>query len=927
MTPNLLMLHKNLLLANLQLLFWFIFHPVGWRTYLRGIDPQLSPDFALAQLRNQHWHHPALRHLLLINLIIQPVFIAMLLALLLLLLGKPLDIVVLGTIFSFMLSLVGGIIAAAIISPAFSMVATAVGSLPIGLTFGIASDLGADSYAARNLISVAVGILALSMAGNSLIKLTEVDKPLGIGWQVGSIVIALASSLLVLSLGFISGGRVVNAIDLSLNLSLDDYIAHGYLVGMMLAAGIYLGWYLKAWYWRFGLILVFGLIAMCSTVLVFNILENWRGNLMLYQTLAGLAGGTNNAMLFIILFAMPYLMTRQFAGIWAGVIAGMLGGVGAYIVFLFSDQNESIRWYALSIVVSCFLLGVTIHWWRPIMLYPFVAGWSLTLYHRHEQHPELGKALLQQHPAFWDDHQRLQLPGLDNQLILLYERDPQAAQTVMTALSFTNQSWAVHAAQLELDIRALQRCQNIQTIADAHQQLLSGHDVNDEISRYIRHFRKSSYDVAARLGLKSAYQKRVALKALANHLNGLAVGIAGNRNRQVQRLSPVAEKWEFLINRYVEQLQQVQEIDNPYKFGTALADKHILFKGRTRVSKRIERLLLDDGSPPLLLYGQRRTGKTSLLNNLVSRLPSHFLLLFVDCQGPVSTAPNYARFFSNLIWEIRTQAEHRYPDLELPPLDEARLLDDPFAGFDHWLNQLEQATAPAYLLLAFDEFEVLEEMFKQAQLDHKPILSTFRHIIQHRPRFRVLFCGAHTFKDDSLQHWAGYLINVKKVSIGQFLDEADARELIEQPTPDFPLIYSETTCQEVLKLTNCHPALLQLLCEEIVEVKNEQPPESRLNVQLEDIATAIPAALEQGEAFFVDIRTKQLTLTARQVLEFIAAQPARLVSYVQLETVFSSISEVELQAALQLALKRELIYQDDSSNYGFLVELIRRTFL
>jgi hypothetical protein len=41
-----------------------------------------------------------------------------------------------------------------------------------------------------------------------------------------------------------------------------------------------------------------------------------------------------------------------------------------------------------------------------------------------------------------------------------------------------------------------------------------------------------------------------------------------------------------------------------------------IFIGRTDIVARIEQLLLDQQRPPLLLYGQRRMGKTSLLHNL-----------------------------------------------------------------------------------------------------------------------------------------------------------------------------------------------------------------------------------------------------------------------------------------------------------------------
>lgn len=63
--------------------------------------------------------------------------------------------------------------------------------------------------------------------------------------------------------------------------------------------------------------------------------------------------------------------------------------------------------------------------------------------------------------------------------------------------------------------------------------------------------------------------------------------------------------------------------------------------GRSDIVARIEQLLLDRRRPPLLLYGQRRVGRTSLLRNLGRLLPRTIAPLFVDGQR-VALAGDYA---------------------------------------------------------------------------------------------------------------------------------------------------------------------------------------------------------------------------------------------------------------------------------------------
>jgi hypothetical protein len=82
------------------------------------------------------------------------------------------------------------------------------------------------------------------------------------------------------------------------------------------------------------------------------------------------------------------------------------------------------------------------------------------------------------------------------------------------------------------------------------------------------------------------------------------------------------------------------------------------------------------------------------------------------------------------------------------------------------------------------------------------------------------------------------------------LNEDEARQLVERPVQDFALRHEPAASRRVLAITRGHPALVQLLCDTIVTLKNEQPPASRRTVDLADVMAALPRALTQG-AFFV----------------------------------------------------------------------------
>ena len=58
----------------------------------------------------------------------------------------------------------------------------------------------------------------------------------------------------------------------------------------------------------------------------------------------------------------------------------------------------------------------------------------------------------------------------------------------------------------------------------------------------------------------------------------------------------------------------------------------------------------------------------------------------------------------------------------------------------------------------------------------------------------VLLAGSHTL--DEFERWASYLINVQVLYLG-YLQEVEARQLIERPAPSFALQYQAEAVERV----------------------------------------------------------------------------------------------------------------------------------
>jgi hypothetical protein len=477
--------------------------------------------------------------------------------------------------------------------------------------------------------------------------------------------------------------------------------------------------------------------------------------------------------------------------------------------------------------------------------------------------------------------------------------------------------------EIELYARRLQLCNEVRDMSRIHRSLATS-ELTGPASALLRSFSRISQDVEAALGQESAYNQRLALSAVEDRLDGLLRELTRSDEPYALRFRPIVSHWRQIVATYVRELtetvEQRQEIDSSYVIGVPLTAQQEIFVGRTDISARIERLLLDRRRPPLLLYGQRRMGKTSLLNNLGRLLPSTIVPLFVDLQGPASQASDHAGFLYNIARGMADSAQ-RQRELALPPLPREVLAADPFTCFDEWLDEAEQALGGNTALLALDEFEVLDNAITKGRFDEEAVLGMLRHLIQHHPRFKVLLAGSHTM--DELQRWASYLINVQVVHIS-YLNETEARQLIERPVQDFALRYEPDASQRVLDLTRGHPFLVQLLCAEIVALKNEQDPAVRRLAHLADVEAAVPEALRHGSFFFADIQQNQVNAEALVLLRLLAAQGEKAV--ISRENLARQLPNPDdLNQALTLLTWRELIEAADGG-YRFQVELIRRWF-
>jgi hypothetical protein len=902
------------LLGWLRPFYWFYWRPSGWQTWVAALDERLEPTFNLMRLERAHWRQPRLRRLFVDAFLIGPAVTALLVAI-----GLGEQAAGIGIGFGLVMGLFVAVGFAILISVAAGVIAAPVGTAVFAIILGPQTTLTIDllwqprlGLALGACTAVAVSILIDPQP--ALVAFSRLRR-------LGSILVGIIISAAILALA----AGVSYAIAILWQQGQLNVITTILFIGVAPLAIFAIASGVSSHSWRRGLAggMTVVLLVILLTLIFFRNVDLGRdisGRSLLHLNSVLVTTG------YLMIVSLPFAIALRFGGDWAARVAAAIGSLAIHAAFatVFAWYD---LWLNLGVHLGIALLGLTISWWRPLLTYPLQLSWSMLLPRWETRRIRPERSLLHYQAVYWDAYQFLPLVGLFDHLLLVAQQFPQELDSAFNLITQSRQRELARAAQIELDARQLEALPDLTAIADGR-RLLSATLPTDPAGALLRSFRYVSLDVAAALNQRSAYNQRLALSVVADRLNGLVRELTRSPEPYALRFRPIAHHWHEILAAQVEILTtavaQRQEIEDPYIIGIPLTARQEIFVGRAAISQRIEHLLHDRRHPPLLIYGQRRMGKTSLLNNLGRLLPQHIIPLFVDLQGPVAFATDHAGLIYNLTRGMQRSA-YDQRDTLLPDLPRASIAADPATAFDVWLDGVEKQIIKerdGQILLMLDEFEALDEALQSGRFSEGFVLGTLRHIIQHRQRIKVLLAGSHTL--DEFRRWSSYLLNAEVLHLG-CLEEAEALQLIEQPIPNFRLRYDPDAVQRVYTLTSGHPFLLQLLCSEIVAIKNSHPPDKRFVATVVDVETAVPSALERGSLFFADIEINQLQPPAMQLLRMLSRRGEGKVIPFDLAHQLARASSPQNNAVQNLLL-RELL-RETPDGYQVHNELLRRWVL
>jgi AAA+ ATPase superfamily predicted ATPase len=558
-------------------------------------------------------------------------------------------------------------------------------------------------------------------------------------------------------------------------------------------------------------------------------------------------------------------------GVALGVAYGVAGGVA------FGVAGGVARGVAGGVASVLALLRV--HLWLPELL------WIALLYCRQiflGTPPSL--TLL---PFYYDEVIILPLPFLEKWLVQNYDRSPnQTLETLDYLTNSTNQQKLAAKARISIVVESLNRVQNFSQLTTIHQQFTwLPNPLPAEFDSSITELLEISQDARAAETATSVYRTVELLNRPIQRLSDLQKALAFNKSRHRLSLGQTSQRWLSLLttaqDNYRQQVGRQAEIPQAYIAGNGLNpdDAKERFKGRLDIFQQIETISLSPSPPVLLLYGGRRTGKTSSLKYLPQKVDSSLVPLLVDLQGTALSEQmsSFAQSFAGQMIDF-ARANHR---LNIPPPSPEALNRDPFPTLLKWFQEIENLKPHKRFLLCLDEFERLSEVINAT--NNKAPLNFFRSVMQNNQRWILLFSGSHTL-DELEPYWNDALINAQSLRM-TYLHRNEAIDLIRHPVQEFPDIYSDATVERILRWTNCQPYLIQLLGTVLVDELNQRPEPLSQRPTPEDIDQIIPKVRDRGINYFRELWKNTITEEQRQILsQFISEGHLENVSKIQIKT-------------------------------------------
>ena len=574
------------------------------------------------------------------------------------------------------------------------------------------------------------------------------------------------------------------------------------------------------------------------------------------------------------------------AGIALGIAGGIAGGIPAGIGLGVALGIAVPRAYYLP--------------WHILMIWPAVQG-------RH--YPW--------HPVAWDDMCGVPFPGLERLLVAYTEHNRNAGQAEIERLidTYPAQRKPALRARILLIAKALGAEPDLSRLDEIAQRLPAG---NDKVLAEISGLKHGIANIAQQQRVLDtaahAFLREPLSRALLGDIERFRDQAAGLKRPLGPAFRDAATQWLTRAKQQWEQSRAVMDKEpapQVFRSGNPIDRAKEAFTPRLGIAGELtSQLALATGCPALILYGRRRTGKSTVLRNLDAFLPANTKPAGIDMLSPIATES-----LALLIGWIAEETDKAIGDGTVsapePSLDGlARLLE---------AAEKRLAAMDKRLLLTIDEIERMDDRIGAGVLP-EGLLAVLRHSIQTHRRIIWMFAGSHDIGEMRHAAWASYLINARTIQVPMFTPQ-ETRLLLTEPMRSSPLwnnnedarphfeagFWGDDGIERIQADTGGWPDLVQWVAEAAIDLLN-QSAAPRVDGAL--LERAFVLATERANNTLLELIEKESLLDG----EFAYLQGFRT----------ADTQAPPADPAVARSLRRRMLLAESDGQYRMRVPLMRR---
>ncbi len=270
---------------------------------------------------------------------------------------------------------------------------------------------------------------------------------------------------------------------------------------------------------------------------------------------------------------------------------------------------------------------------------------------------------------------------------------------------------------------------------------------------------------------------------------------------------------------------------NPFQAGAPVSRPEMFFGREDDFNYVHQRLEAEEEGIVLMLVGARRSGKTSIMFQILNgRLGPNYLPIFIDMQL-LAGVSNDREFFGRMAEIICDAVQDERLVASYYDFAEG----SPILIFDRLMEDVQQANPGRRLILLIDEAEILQSKIQKGELTGA-VLIYMASLLEQR---NVSFCltGSVALNEVDSEEWRRLAGKGTSREIS-FLSPEDTRRLVESPV-EGRVHYETGVVDTIYQLTYGYAFYTQLICSYAVDHLNHAERNSLTDADLEEVVQTL----------------------------------------------------------------------------------------